>query len=239
MWSILQAVAALSDRSTSTQTDDLVKFFTMTQWLLPCKYCKESYGPMLRDCVRATGKSFGDIILSRQLSLLVFCVHNKVNEKLASQRWDDVKGVLKSRLGPGSHAALDCEETAAQVLSVLDKRPTILSVYKRDIVFQNEPINLHATHLLCIILSQRADADPAQGPAFRHFINILCIWFGHVPNASIQTWCQVLVQALRSGQDLTPQLRKIYFNFYPGSVQSLDENIKLFISSGCGAGTCK
>jgi hypothetical protein len=34
-------------------------------------------------------------------------------------------------------------------------------------------------------------------------------------------------------------LEKIYFNFYPSSPLELEEKLAMFISSGCGAGTCK
>jgi hypothetical protein len=243
MWSILQAVAALSDKSQSRMlAEELEQFYRLTQMLLPCRYCKESYGPILEECIDASERSFKEIILERRLTMLIFCVHNSVNRKLAKQRWDDVRGVLKSILGESSYTKLDCEDTQNQVLSVFDKTPTLLSVYKRDVIFQNEPINLHATHILCIVFSRRSEADPSQAIAFRHFLNILSIYFANIPNASIQTWCKLLVDALRSitGQgSLTHQLERIYFNFYPCTPHSLEEKIKMFVSSGCGAGTCK
>lgn len=241
MWTILHTIASISDRSESEPNIDLlINFYTSVQVILPCRYCRDSYGPMLQLSILQTSKSFSEIINSRQLSLLIYSVHNKVNDKLAKQRWDEVKGILKSRLPTSVHDILECEDTESQLLSVLDKRPSTLAVFKRDIVYQHEPINLYAVHLLCILFSRRASVDPTLVRSFRIFLNTICIYFSNIDNISIKTWCKTLLQAIRSNSEsVTAELEKIYFNFYPSEQSSLEEKLKLFNSSGCGAGTCK
>jgi hypothetical protein len=238
MWTILHTIASISDR-TDTNVELMIQFFTNVQTILPCRYCRDSYGPILQDCIHEMADSFANIIQSKHLSLLMYAVHNKVNDKLAKQRWDEVKGVLKSRLPQHAHEALDCEDTERQLLTVLDKKPSILAVFKRDLVFSNEPVNLHAVNLLCILFSRRATIDRSQLKAFRIFLNTICIYFNAIENVSIKTWCKVLLQALRSDLDTVRDLEKIYFNFYPSTPKELEDKLTMFISSGCGAGTCK
>ena len=100
-------------------------------------------------------------------------------------------------------------------------------------------MNLHAVNLLCILFSRRATKDKSQLTSFRIFLNTICIYFRSINNVSIKTWCKVLLQALRSDLDAVKDLEKIYFNFYPSSSLELEEKLAMFISSGCGAGTCK
>lgn len=238
MWTILHTIASISDR-TEPNVELMIQFYTQVQMILPCRFCRDSYGPILQDCIDEIGMPFADIITNKQLSLLMYAVHNKVNDKLAKQRWDEVKGVLKSRLPQHAHDALDCEETETQLLTVLDKKPSILAVFKRDVIFSNEPVNLHAVNLLCILFSRRAAKDTSQLAAFRVFLNTICIYFKFINNISIKTWCKVLLQALRSDLDAVKDLEKIYFNFYSSTQQELEDKLAMFISSGCGAGTCK
>ena len=246
VWSVLHAAAHLADAGVwDTKVQDLSTLLRNLQPVLPCRYCRDSYGPFLAEALAERGEPLELIIESRKVSGLVFDLHNKVNSKLARQRWDELRGLLRAQMtsrGAGVRAleCLECEETAEHAIQILDKRPTQLSVLKRQAAFDREPCSVHAVLLVLVCLARRAEQDAPQGPALRSVIAAVSSIFTRVRSVPYDNLSAGLKIALGVPPPrLRVALEELYAQFYGASPAELEARVQLFTASACGAGTCK
>lgn len=252
VWALIHTVAAISDSTNELVFEDRIvnkaqfveSFFLQLQPLLPCRYCKNSYGPFLEETLKQYGKSMPEIVQSRSVSAFAVDLHNKVNAKLARQRWQEAKGVLRARLAEAGASGsvlecLDCDDLQTDVLGVIDKKPTAITVFKRYEAFDREPVSAHAAALLFSIFAHRSVSDVAQQEPLRAVLASLCVMLPLTQNSLLAQWSSQVKQLLRSSAPLASGLQAIYCQTWAVSEAEYKEKEALFISSSCGAGTCK
>jgi len=81
-WKLLHSIArGFPDNPTKNQKDAYCLFFTCLKHILPCIYCRNSYTQYIRE-LPLTDKYLKD---NKTLSLWIYKIHNKVNNKLRKQ----------------------------------------------------------------------------------------------------------------------------------------------------------
>lgn len=244
MWDILHTVAYISDSKHVFTGEQMTDFYRLIQPLLPCKWCRDSYGGFLEDALKAKNCQLGDACEKMQLGLLVYDVHERVNKKLLKQKFEKLKTAVMEKSQPESlipQTVFDSmdEET---VWMYMNSQPSQMILYKRGEFFINEPMKLDATWLLLLALSQRVTSTTA--PNFDLFLFIVTKTLENLPfsNALLMARC---ISSKKKNSDL--------FDLYLHWVQeqcleSFDEKeffkqtqykLSLLMSSSCGGGTCK
>ena len=235
MWDLLHAVAFVSDRDAAWDAGTVAAFFRAVQAVLPCRYCRDSCGPFMAEVLAERGDTFEGVAAGRRAAGFVFDVHNKVNDKLARQRWGDVKNALETY---GMTVSLN-STAEASIVALLDKRPTMLCVHKRAVVNELEPVNIHATLLLMLALARRADIDTELMTPIRTVVHMVARLLERVPTVPARNTARSLVEALKVPTGaFSSALETVYLSFYDSKPQ-LEERLRLFMASACGAGTCK
>lgn len=253
LWQLLHCIAWQSDSKQVYDKEILQTFFTSLQPLLPCKYCRNSYGGFLKDVEALRKETVGQAVEKRHLVAFVYDLHNKVNAKLAKQRWAEVKGILKAKLSDTD--ALDCMTLEEEVLQVLDKKPTLQTVLKRGLLYEHEPVNLEGLLLVAIVFAMRVGQAMEQTWNYCLFLSTIQNTLAKIPTLNYQLLSTRLKMPVFLASEVAHQradpesliesLKTVYFDFYAsGKVDratfeaSLKEKIQNMHASACGAGTC-
>jgi hypothetical protein len=229
-WSILHTVAFYSDTSQLYDSDLLVRFFEHVEPLLPCPYCSESYGRLLKE----TGKVMGElslVIQKRQLTKFVFTLHEQVNRKLLFQKFSTLQKDVPAL------QSIDREI----IWKHMNSQPPLAVVYKRQEFAANEPLSLDSVWILLLALVQRSTSSDKQ---LLTFISIL----GLTANASEFQASQDMAKRLRQSRKPT-ELFEAYHQWLQGQkgrkikydkfMHTLQYKLDRMLSTGCSSGTCK
>jgi hypothetical protein len=269
MWSVFHTIAYQCDKYGTKAYDPTIvtNFFRYVQCLLPCRYCRDSYGDtekgFLVDVQRERKETLEEAFLNKHMVSLIYDLHNKVNFKLAKQRWQEVVGLLKTKFMNNSQAldVLACTNLEQEAAMLLDKHPTIMTVYKRNDFYLREPVNLEGLMLLTIHLYKRICELPAEEYKQRIwnyvlYLSVVQKMLVLIPDQeakllalNLEPVCnQILKEAKEnvakgSSMDL---LHQAFYNFtnpfqmtFEKFQKETEIRLSLMISSACGAGTCK
>lgn len=238
MWDILHSVAYVSDTQRVFTPDEMTEFYTLLQPLLPCRYCRDSYGGFLQQsllekkCVRV-----GELCEKMRLGLLIYDVHERVNRKLlvgSEQKFDRLQQAV-----PGL-AELNIDPEI--IWKCMNSQPSDMILYKRGVFFESEPMKLDATWLLVLALSQRVVEETKNN--FNVFLSILARTLRELPFHSANQM-STLLQNKKNSADLFNNYYEWYSLQCKQSVdqkkflESTQRKLSLMISGACGAGTCK
>jgi hypothetical protein len=222
----------------------MTNFYTLLQPLLPCRYCRDSYGGFLEEAIQKKCL-LGEACERMQLGLLVYDVHERVNRKLLlgkDQKFDRLKAAVMKNAGTqqlplGMWDYFD-DET---VWSCLNSQPTHMILYKRGLFFEHEPMKLDATWLLVLALSQRITEETSVN--FAVFLAVLAKTLRALPFRSAHEMAMGLQYKNRS------DLFSNYANWIslqctspPNGTDLLkktQQKLSIMVSGACGAGTCK
>jgi hypothetical protein len=163
MWSVLHALAFLCDTVNAPTFDakSIDAFFKYVQPMLPCEFCRDSYDGFLEEVIRARQESVKVAFERRHMVAFVVDLHNKVNTKLARQRWNQVVGALRSKLSDTACKELfSCEGLEDDVAVILDKRPTLTVVRNRAELYKRDIVNVEGLLLLLLVFAYRV--QPSQ-----------------------------------------------------------------------------
>ena len=256
MWTLLQTLALQCDtvHEKAFSAEEVDTFFKHVQPLLPCRYCSSSYGGFLQEVSADRKESVAEAFRSRHMVSFVFELHNKVNQKLAKQRWSEMVGVLKSKLSEQScRELLTCEGLDTQMASLLDKTPSISTVHKRNEVFRHEPLNLEALLILLIALANRAPLNNTEWN-FILLLSTTCKVLENVDSDRFKASARALQDPLTSfrkevstgsNAEGISGLYTCLFDIAKPSVSfpefraQAEARVQLLRASWCGAGTCK
>ena len=256
MWTLLQTLAYQCDtvNDKAFAAADVESFFKHVQPLLPCRYCSSSYGGFLQEVSADRNEGVADAFRARHMVSFVFDLHNKVNLKLAKQRWSEMVGVLKSKLSEHlCRELLTCEGLEVEMATLLDKTPTISTVQKRNEVFRHEPLNLEALLILLIALANRAPANHTEWN-FVLFLSVTCKVLENVDSERFKALSKALQDPLTSfRRDVSAGsnaagisgLYTCLFDVCKPSISFAEfrplaeARVALLRASVCGAGTCK
>jgi hypothetical protein len=246
MWDILHSVAYVSDTQHKFSAQEITSFYTLLQPLLPCKYCRDSYGGFLQESILHKKCNLGDACQKMQLGLLVYDVHERVNRKLLlgkDQKFDRLKSeVMKNA---GSHQLpleiWDFFDTET-VWSCLNSQPTQMILYKRGMFFEFEPMKLDATWLLILAISQRITAETEEN--FNVFLSIISKTLVALPFRSSHDMARLI-----SSRQKLSDLFSAYAEWIrlqtkeaidpQALLQNTQRKLSIMISGACGGGTCK
>jgi hypothetical protein len=246
MWDVLHSVAYVSDTQQKFSTEEMTTFFTLLQPLLPCRYCRDSYGGFLQEALLFKKCTLGDACQKMQLGLLVYDIHERVNRKLLlgnEQKFERLKqAVIKNA---GSHSLpLEIwdyfdDET---VWACLNSQPTQMILYKRGMFFENEPMKLDATWLLVLALSQRIIRETEEN--FSVFLATLCKTLDSLPFKASRDMARLISSRQKLSDLFTNYAEWIALQTgHAIDTQALLKNtqkkLSIMISGACGGGTCK
>jgi hypothetical protein len=243
-WDILHSVAYVSDTQHIFTSEEMTEFYTLLQPLLPCRYCRDSYGGFLQESIQRKCL-LGEACQRMQLGLLVYDIHERVNRKLLlgkEQKFERLKAAVIKNAGtqqlPLSMWDYFDDET---VWSCLNSQPSHMILYKRGLFFEHEPMKLDATWLLVLALSQRITEDTSQN--FSVFLTVLARTLDALPFRSAHQ----MAKGIR-----VEKLSQLFTNYAtwisqqcstpPDSTELLrktQQKLSIMISGACGAGTCK
>lgn len=256
MWSVLQTLALQCDVVNERMfvASDIENFFKHLQPLLPCKYCSSSYGCFLEEVCKERNETVAEAFRSRHMVSFVFDLHNKVNFKLAKQRWNEIVGVMKMRLSEQTcRELLTCESSDMDIAKLVDKSPILSTVHKRNDIFKYEPLNLEALGLIVVALAQRAPQNNTEW----NFILFLCtvsklLESMETPRSKrfgklLEHPLTMLRGEMGTGSNARSLRALISASFQliepPVSFQDFEaqfyQRVSLMRASLCGAGTCK
>jgi hypothetical protein len=256
MWTLLQTFAYQCDtvNKAAFSEEEVEAFFKHLQPLLPCRYCSSSYGGFLQDVCAERNESVAQAFVARHMVSFVFDVHNKVNLKLAKQRWSEMVGVLKSKLSEQvCRELLSCEGLEGDMAKLLDKTPSLSTVRKRNDAFVHEPINLEALLILLLALADRAPFNHTEWN-FVLLLSVTCKVLEQVDSqrykavaTSLKDTLATFRRDVSSGSNVAgiSGLHTCLYDLVQPSLsfpdfRSLTEaRIHLLRASVCGAGTCK
>jgi len=238
MWDILHSVAYVSDTQHKFTSAEMTEFYTLLGPLLPCRYCRDSYGGFLEQSLREKKcQVVGDACDTMRLGLLIYDVHERVNRKLLvgpEQKFDKLKMAV-----PGL-AALNIDPEI--IWTCMNSQPTQMILYKRGMFFENDPMKLDATWLLVLAISQRITEDTRVN--FNVFLSILARTLDALPFKNAEEMARLLV----TRQKLSDLFDNYYTWFclqcrsHPNKSEFLAQTqrkLSMMISGACGAGTCK
>ena len=87
MWSVFHTIAYQCEKYGTKAYDPTIvtNFFRYVQCLLPCRYCRDSYGDtekgFLVDVQRERKETLEEAFLNKHMVSLIYDLHNKVNFK--------------------------------------------------------------------------------------------------------------------------------------------------------------
>lgn len=237
MWDILHCVAYVSDTQRIFTPEEMTEFYTLLQPLLPCRYCRDSYGGFLEKSLQEKKCTVvGELCNNMRLGLLIYDVHERVNRKLLvgpEQKFDRLK-----RAVPG---LAELQVDPEIVWECMNSQPSDMILYKRGVFFENEPLKLDATWLLVLALSQRVEENSKN---FNVFLSILARTLSEFPFQSANEMSRLLTSRKK--------LADLFVNYYDWFslqckksvdkskfLESTQKKLSLMISGACGAGTCK
>jgi hypothetical protein len=262
MWALLQMIAYTSDgvassssfagRSRDNDAQILVKLFSDLALILPCDACTRSYGKaddetgILRQTVTAlcakTGfQTFSELIYNRYATELVYEVHNRVNQKLASKTAEDLYQTLQLTTSK--------EAFVAQFLKLdASRQPPLHIVEKRFGIFSIETLNVDSTWILLLAFAQRSGTrEQTEEVKLLASVTALCCrksksmhlreFAYHVDRACLA------VQANNTSTTFYESLLQEYLGFTCGpdcklSRQSVENRLRMMTSSACTPFSC-
>ena len=169
MWALLQMIAYSSDgmssnsslggKSRENDAQILVKLLSDLALILPCDACTKSYGKasdeagLLRQVVTAlcakTGfQTFSELLYNRYATELVYELHTRVNQKLATKTAEDLYDSLQLSISKETFVAEFLKHDAT-------RQPPLYIVEKRFGIFSIETLNVDNTWILLLALAQR------------------------------------------------------------------------------------
>ena len=257
LWSVLHCLAFLCDTRTSQlfEPASIDGFFTYLQPLLPCEFCRDSYGGFLVDVCKARGETVGQAFERRHLVAFVVDLHDKVNTKLAKQRWNQVVGLLRSKLSNGACKELfACEGLEEEVANVIDKRPTLTVVRNRGELFKRDLVNVEGVLLLLLVFGHRL--LPSQVWNFTLVLAVMSMFLQALPpqdaqdaGAQLQELSKTLKEDAKQGAFDKPRLVDallgVLFSYSKPSVSAAEFRVQtesrlvLMLAKSCGQGTCR
>ena len=257
LWSILHTIAFLCDTVHAPTFDAVIieTFFKYVQPLLPCEYCRDSYGGFLQEVVRARGETVQQAFRDRHMVSFVVDLHDKVNTKLAKQRWNQVVGVLRSKLSDGACKELfSCEGLEEEIAPILDKRPTLTVVRNRLDLYKRDVINVEGVLLLVLVFAYRV--QPKNAWNFTLVLATIATMLKQLPREdAIEAGTQMRdvsemlkTQAKSDTIDtglLVDELHKVLFSYSKPTVSQAvfrdetEKRLVLMLAKACGQGTCK
>lgn len=192
LWSILHGI---SFRIRPEQIPAAVEFLQSLRITLPCKFCRESYGPFLDAIVqeglkeRGLGAGVGNqnkgieqLIVAGYLPRMIYNLHNKVNGKLNKQRYEDeLVPMLGAALAPALHAPVEevakllkgaaaaaAGANAPSVYEKLNKSITFEVLQKRQLAKLNDPISREDVWLVLTIFALHEEVNVKGYKAMVH-----------------------------------------------------------------------
>jgi hypothetical protein len=257
MWSVLHALAFLCDTVNAPTFDanSIDAFFKYVQPMLPCVFCRDSYGGFLEDVIRTRQETVKVAFEKRHMVAFVVDVHNKVNTKLATQRWNQVVGVLRSKLSETACKELfSCEGLEQDVAVILDKRPTLTVVRNRAELFRRDVVNVEGLLLLLLVFAYRV--QPSQVWNLILILATLSTFLRALPRDDAQEAGRGLESATRlletqakaglfQSETLVDALHNVLFVYSkpvtsPASFRiDTEQRLVLMLAKACGQGTCK
>ena len=235
LWEFLHCVAFYSDTKLLYNPEQLAMFFQMIHRVLPCVYCRDSYGELntqgiLQKTIDAYG-SIQSLVPKRQLTTFVYRLHEFVNQKLLAQKWTN----LLER-NPA------CSLPFTEVWSLLQTQPSIDIIYKRQI-FNDCELHLNSMWLLALAFAQRTSKETEEN--IKCFLSILIqtLKASSFLNARSMGF---KIEACGTTLHLLFQAYKSWLEEESGRMLSDEEfmhstqhKLNVMISTGCGKGTCK
>jgi hypothetical protein len=240
----MHSVAYVSDSKNIFSSEEVTEFYTLLQPLLPCRYCRDSYGGFLEQAI-AKKCQLGEACQKMQLGLLIYDVHERVNRKLLlgkEQKFEKLKAAVTKNAGsqqlPLSIWDYFDDET---VWSCLNSQPSHMILYKRGLFFEFEPMKLDATWLLILALSQRITEQTSRN--FKVFLSIVSRTLLALPLRSAHQMAKGLhVEKLSELFSNYAYWISLQFECPPDPSELLKQTqrkLSIMISGACGAGTCK
>lgn len=235
LWDFLHTLAKQIDQYPDQfEASSVVSFLVNLQPLLPCRYCRDSYGPFLQEVQDARNEPLEACIRNRHMVAFMYDLHNKINAKLAGQKWDATRKILlEKHRGETFRDIINDSELRKMVLVEIDKKPSLNVVLKRGLFLTHQPFNLEGVLLLIKVLFQRT---VQHRPNLLEFI------------AMFQHSCSLidnrrLVQL--SNTEITENtMDRILFAYsetmmpFNTFLQEIKEKLALMEASACGGGTC-
>jgi len=246
MWDILHSVAYVSDTQHKFSAEEITSFYTLLQPLLPCRYCRDSYGGFLQESILYKKCNLGDACQKMQLGLLVYDVHERVNRKLLlgkDQKFDRLKAAVIQNAGSSS-LPLEIWDyfDSETVWSCLNSQPTQMILYKRGMFFEFEPMKLDATWLLILSLSQRITPETEEN--FAVFLTVLSKTLACLPFKSSHDMARLITSRQKLSDLFTGyaewiKLQTLHTIDPQALLQQTQKKLSIMISGACGGGTCK
>ena len=239
LWEFLHCIAYFSDTKQVYDPDTLAKFFLLLHPILPCIYCRNSYGGdgqpgLLQKTIDEKG-SIQSVVPKRQLTLFVYKLHELVNKKLLQQKW---KNFIEHN-PPCSALNIGPED----IWGSLNSQPSIDIVYKRQSFNEMEPLNLNSLWLITLAFAQRTSRETIGNTTC--FLLILVQTLGASAFLSARKMGK-LIEMCGTNLELLFQAYKSWLEEEMGSKLSTEEfmhstqqKLNIMMSSGCGKGTCK
>ena len=246
MWDILHSVAYVSDTQQRFSTEEMTSFFTLLQPLLPCRYCRDSYGGFLRDAMQFKKCTLGDACQRMQLGLLVYDVHERVNRKLLlgpDQKFERLKlAVIKNAGSQSLPLEIWDYFDSETVWACLNSQPTQMILYKRGMFFEHEPMKLDATWLLVLAISQRITKETEEN--FTVFLTILAKTLESLPFKASRDMAKLISSRQKLSDLFTNYAEWIALQTghaidTPTLLKNTPRKLSIMISGACGGGTCK
>lgn len=256
LWDILRTFAFQCDKGLFTDAALVSSFFTHLQPLLPCDFCRQSYEGFLAEVQKDRNETVEQAFANRHMSAFVFDLHNKVNTKLAKERWREVLGFVKGKLSCDScqdtltNLSTECLEN--ELIKILDKRPTLLVVYKRNNLLLREPLNHEAVMLLVLAFAKRTQAE---GWNFVLFLSMVQQTLSHIDSEQSRKLAKLLQEPLQrlrakvksneSIEEALESLQTVFFVFTNPTnlskeqfAQETQKRLSSMKASECGKGSC-
>ena len=257
LWSMLHTLAFLCDTIHAPVFDAVTieSFFKHVQPLLPCEYCRDSYGGFLADVIQERRETLQQAFASRHMVAFVVDLHDKINTKLAKQRWNQVVGVLRSKLSNGACKELfSCEGLEEEIAPILDKRPTLNVVRNRLDLYKRDVINVEGVLLIVLVFAYRI--QPKNAWNFTLVMATISMMLKQLPREDavdagreLEAVSKTLkMQAETEAVDvglLVDGVHRVLFSYSKPSVSlpvfrdATESRLVLMLAKACGQGTCK
>lgn len=257
LWSVLHCLAFLCDtiHSPTFKAESIDAFFRYLQPMLPCEFCRDSYGGFLVDVCKARGETVQQAFERRHLVAFMVDLHDKVNTKLAKQRWNQVVGLLRSKLSNGACKELfACEGLEDEVAAIVDKRPTLTVVRNRAELYRRDLVNVEGLLLLLLVFGHRV--QPSQTWNFTLILATMSVFLKALPREDAQA-AGIKLEAVSEklkvqsesnefdSQALVDSLHDVLFEYSKPAVSRIqfradaEHRMILMLAKSCGQGTCR
>jgi len=257
LWATLHALAFACDTSHSPTFDgqSIDAFFRYLQPMLPCIYCRNSYGGFLIDVEKERGETIKEAFERRHMVAFVVDLHNKVNTKLANQRWQRVAGKLQAQLSETTCKELFANPSLqAEIAFLMDKRPVLSVVRNRAELFRRDILNVEGLLLILLVFGYRV--QPSQMWNLTLILATMSTFLKQFPRkdaraagdkleaVSVLLEAQAKAGVLQSDR-LVDGLHDVLFTYSKPKTSSsrfradAEQRLILMLAKSCGEGTCK